>query len=186
MSKQKELLDVEILDTFLGAHPDLERLEIMIPDLNGTMRGKWLPASSIPKILQGAARIPLATYCADIWGNDVEAAGVAGPLGDPDGKMMPDLATLALVPWAKGRAAQVVASIYTDENELSPYDPRELVKRQVERLSLRGLKPVAAVELEFHLFRQRINADEELKAPARADNNSVFNLENMTEVEACL
>lgn len=174
------------LDDFLTVNPDIERLEIMIPDMNGMLRGKWLPKASISKILDGSARIPLATYCGDIWGNDVDAAGVAAALGDPDGKMVPDLDTLVLIPWAARSSAQVFATIKTDENVRSPFDPRELVRKQVAKLAKRGLTPVVAAELEFHLFTKRDRASQPPTPPHRTGVSSVFSVEDMAEIETCL
>ena len=59
---------------FLAENPDLERIELLFPDMNGIFRGKWLPPEGASKAPQ--RRCPPAdfvTYVLDIWGRDVEA-----------------------------------------------------------------------------------------------------------------
>ena len=51
---------------FFEAHPEIEFLEAFIVDVNGQLRGKWVPVRSAPKVMKGQLRFPSASFSADI------------------------------------------------------------------------------------------------------------------------
>ena len=68
---------------FLADHPDVETVEVVLTDLNGVFRGKWLPRDGVEKLLAGGFKMPLSSVCPDIWGRDV--AALCEFTGDADG-----------------------------------------------------------------------------------------------------
>ena len=52
---------------FLDDHPGVETVEVVLTDLNGVYRGKWLPAATLPKVLEGTFIMPLTAVSPDIW-----------------------------------------------------------------------------------------------------------------------
>lgn len=74
--------------------------------------------------------------------------------GYGDHVMRPDMSTLRLTPWAPGTA--LVLCDVLDHHDHAPvsHAPREMLRRQVNRLAERGLTPMMASELEFFTFRQ--------------------------------
>ena len=72
-------------EAFLKAHPDLVKVEMLLPRFCGSLMGKWLPANMLTKLADGAVRLPRSTAALDIWGDDVPAVGIALEKGDPDG-----------------------------------------------------------------------------------------------------
>ena len=82
---------------YLDAHPETEKVELLFPDANGVIRGKWVPADDLPKLASASVRLPISAYALDIWGEDVDAAGLALALGDPDGLAHPAPGTLVPV-----------------------------------------------------------------------------------------
>lgn len=77
--------DETLLPSFLAENPDLERIELLFPDMNGVFRGKWLPPEGARKLLSGYIRLPVSTYTLDIWGRDIAETELALESGDPDG-----------------------------------------------------------------------------------------------------
>ncbi|MDN3718140.1 hypothetical protein QW131_00190 [Roseibium salinum] len=45
-------------EAFLAAHPDLDTLEVILPDTNGVLRGKWLPGKALQKVFEQGVALP--------------------------------------------------------------------------------------------------------------------------------
>ena len=147
---------------FTAAHGAVETVEVLLVDLNGVVRGKWLPANALGKLALEGARLPRSTYGLDVWGEDVDAAGIALATGDPDGFLKPAPGTLVPVPWAQRPTAQILTSLLEpDQRTPCPLDPRRVLQREVDALASLGLRPMVALELEFYV----IAADGSAAAP---------------------
>ena len=103
---------------FFAANPDIEVLEAFVIDVNGVPRGKWIPRERAIDVLTKGMAMPRSVYALDVWGRDVNAAGLAEGTGDPDGICFPVPGTLSRVTWLfviarnssftyKGRAVDV-------------------------------------------------------------------------------
>jgi glutamine synthetase len=136
-------------DWFLRAHPEITTIEALLPDINGIMRGKWVPRHKLAKMFQGDFKLPITAMCLDIWGRDVEE--LVFESGDRDGVCRPIEGTLHPTPWAGVAQGQVMLSMYNLDD--TPYmgDPRHVLKKVLERYNSRGWRPVVAAELEFSL-----------------------------------
>ena len=44
------MASIDQLDQFLSENPDIEIFEVLLHDLNGAQRGKWLPRDKIHKL----------------------------------------------------------------------------------------------------------------------------------------
>ena len=140
----------QILQAFLDQHPDIEIFEIMLPDVCGGLRGKWLPRGKIHKAMAGELKLPLSSLAFDVWGRDAEI--LVFETGDGDGFCQPDIRTLAIVPWFDRPTAQVVISMREVNGEPCAYDTRHILQSLMDRFAALGLTPVVATEMEFHLF----------------------------------
>lgn len=140
------------MDAFLAEHPDLHRIDLMIVDMNGVLRGKWLPVESIGKIAGGAMRLPVSTSALDMWGHDVDGSGLGIVSGDKDGVLRPVLSSLAMVPWSKRPVAQMLMAMDGVDGAPSAFDPRHRLADVMARYEAAGMTPVVATELEFFLF----------------------------------
>lgn len=177
----------ETLRTFLADNPDLERIELLFPDMNGVFRGKWLPPEGAMKLVEGGVRLPVSSYALDIWGRDVDETGLALASGDPDGVGVPILSTLSRMPWAEHPTAQVLMTLEMADGTPCVYDPRQRLSAVVDRLAEMGLRAVVAAELEFYLFRQREAPGDAPIPPQGADSGSqLYDLDAMTELEHVL
>ena len=72
--------------------------------------------------------------------------------GYGDYVLRPDLSTLRLVPWLDGTALVLGDVLDHHAHEPVPHAPREMLKRQVDRLADMGFDAATATELEFFLF----------------------------------
>ncbi len=139
------------LEQFLNDNPDIEVFEIILHDLNGLHRGKWVPRKQIEKVFDGGYKLPQNVCSLDTWGRDIEE--LRAETGDMDGICLPHPETLARVPWADKPTAQLIVSMMDSLGE-EPYagDPRVVLQNVLKRYSDIGLTPVVASEMEFHLF----------------------------------
>ncbi|MDH4039239.1 MAG: glutamine synthetase family protein [Gammaproteobacteria bacterium] len=146
----------EILQSFLAKHPDIEIFEIILPDVCGGLRGKWLTRDKIHKAMAGELKMPLSSLAFDVWGRDAEI--LVFETGDGDGFCEPDIRTLAIAPWFERPTAQVVISMREVNGEPCAYDSRHILQSLIDRFAVLGLTPVVATEMEFHLFRDEFDS----------------------------
>ncbi|MAQ86270.1 MAG: glutamine synthetase [Maritimibacter sp.] len=149
---------------YTAAHGTPDRIELLLPDINAILRGKWLPGTDAKKLQDGGVRLPLSTYAPNIMGEDIPETGLGIAIGDPDGIMVPVEGTLKPVPWAEGHVAQVQCEMTGDGDVTSPLSSRDKLAAMLQRFADRGLKPVIATELEFYLLLPR-EAPEDAPCP---------------------
>ena len=145
------MTSIDQLDQFLSENPDIEIFEVLLHDLNGAQRGKWLPRDKIHKLFKGGFKMPLSSCSLDYWGRDQDE--LIAVTGDSDGVCVPHPETLARVPWADKHTGQIIVSM-TNDITGQPYDGdcRSVLQNIVNRFSSLGLTPVVASEMEFHLL----------------------------------
>ena len=162
-------------------------LECLIPDMNGVVRGKVVPAA---KLLQaagdGSLRMPSSvftvTVTGDYTGDDDEA------YQDPDMVLRPDASSLCVAPGFKTPTAFVFADAHHPDGSPWAQSPRHVLKRVMEMYAERGWRPVIAPELEFYLTALNPDPDLPLTPPlgrsGRPETASQpFGLEAITEYE---
>lgn len=174
------------LEAFLAAHPKTERIDLLFPDINGVIRGKWLPVGSADKLADGGVRLPVSTSALDIWGVDVEGTGLGIVSGDSDGIGQPVMSSLAPVPWSARPSAQVLMELDAPEGGPSIFDPRHRLAAVLEEFSARGLRPVVATELEFYLIDARKAEDAPPVPPQGTEGSHLYDLEPMATYEDVL
>jgi glutamine synthetase len=85
-------------------------------------------------------------------GTDLRHTPVVGPeAGYPDLLAVPDLSTLAMVPWEPGLAACIADLRPVAPGSAEPADPRGALKRAIAGFEELGLSPIVGPELEFFL-----------------------------------
>src|SRR5919204_668252 len=106
------------------------------------------------------------------------AAGEIGQLpSDPDIAAMPDLRSYTPVPW-EPTLARFACDIYV-EGEEWPYDPRTILRRQLERARQKGFEMMMGLELEYFLIRQT-NGAIELADPLDTLEKPCYDLNGLT------
>lgn len=146
------MIDEQEARDFLERNPDVEVLEAFVIDVNGVPRGKWIPRERAVEVLVKGMAMPRSVCALDIWGRDVNDAGLAEGTGDPDGICRAVPGTLARVGWLKRPTAQVMLSMQNAAGEPFYADPRQVLANVLSRFERMKLRPVVATELEFYLI----------------------------------
>lgn len=154
---------------FFAANPDIEVLEAFVIDVNGVPRGKWIPRERAIDVLTKGMAMPRSVYALDVWGRDVNAAGLAEGTGDPDGICFPVPGTLSRVTWLSRPTAQVLLQMHTQEGESFYADPRQVLGNVMRRFTAAKLTPVVATELEFYLIDPVRSALDPVRPPNTRD-----------------
>src|SRR5215210_5643953 len=104
-----------------------------------------------------SAKLVPAANLDDLVNDGAGFAGfAAGELGqvpsDPDIAAMPDLCSYTPVPW-EPTLARFACDVHV-EGEEWPYDPRTILRRQLDRARQKGFEFMMGLELEYFLVRQ--------------------------------
>jgi glutamine synthetase len=133
---------------------EIDTVLLALTDMQGRLQGKRLTARHfLEEVLENGAE-----GCNYLLAVDVEMTPVDGyemaswERGYGDFSMRPDLSTLRLVPWQEGTAMCLCDLIWEDGREVAA-SPRQILRRQLERLAGRGWSANASTELELLVFR---------------------------------
>lgn len=142
-------------EAFLQAHPELQFVDLLIPDINGIVRGKRISPSSLRKVFDRGIALPASIFAMNIQGTTVEETGLGLDIGEADRVCLPVADTLSMEPWQKRPTGQLLLTMYELDRK-TPFfaDPRVVLQRILARFRALGLTPVAAFELEFYLIDQ--------------------------------
>ena len=154
---------------FLADHPEIEVIEAFVIDANGVPRGKWIPRDRAADILEHGMALPRSIYALDVWGRDVNAAGLAEGTGDPDGLCLPISETLAPVTWLSRPTAQVILGMRNEDGSGFFADPRNVLRSVLSKYEQLKLTPVVATELEFYLIDPVHSALDPVRPPNSRD-----------------
>jgi glutamine synthetase len=69
-------------DAFLQAHPELQFIDLLIPDMNGIVRGKRVDPSTLPKVFERGIAMPASIFALNIQGTTVEETGLGLDIGE--------------------------------------------------------------------------------------------------------
>lgn len=136
-------------------------LEAFLVDVNGALRGKWIPPETAEKVFTSGLRMPYSLFAVDIWGQDVLPAGLVTETGDSDGLCRADKEAVRPVPWLDRPVNQVLLSMYDEKGAPFFADPRHVLSRVLALYKKAKLTPVVAAELEFYLLDAK--SDEKLR-----------------------
>jgi glutamine synthetase len=110
------------------------------------------------------------------------AGFAAGEIGqsphNPDLAAKPDLASFTPVPWQPG-LARFACDVYV-EGEEWPYDPRTILRRQLERARTAGYEFKMGLELEYFLLRQTENGGIEVADTLDTLEKPCYDLRGLT------
>ncbi|WP_199440142.1 glutamine synthetase family protein [Umezawaea beigongshangensis] len=146
------LLSVEELRTLVD-RGEIDTVLVAVTDMQGRLQGKRCAARYfLSEVLDHAAEA-----CDYLLAVDVDMKTVPGyamsswDTGYGDLVMQPDLDTLRLLPWLPGTAL-VLCDLRREDGSPVPPSPRQVLRRQLDRLAERGLAAYVGTELEFLLF----------------------------------
>jgi glutamine synthetase len=137
---------------FLDANPDIRQIYLIYTDLGGVQRGKLLTRAELLPAWENGRFMACSAMSMDVTGRDVEETGMIWETGDADHLLWPVPGTLKRKPWGNVPQAQYLGSFHELDGKGAIAEPRHALKRVIDRFEEFGLKPVAAVELEFYLL----------------------------------
>jgi len=143
------------LSLFLETHPGLEILELLVPDMNGIIRGKRLDVSEADHLFSKGINFPAATHLLDSSGNVIDGLILGTDDGDPDVTAKPVKNSLSSIPWLDKSAAQVMITMFDRNNEHYANESRNILRQVIQKFEADGLRATVAVELEFYLIHNK-------------------------------
>ena len=133
---------------------EIDTVLLALTDMQGRLQGKRLTARHfLEEVLENGAEACNYLLAVDVEMTPVDGYEMASwERGYGDFSMRPDLSTLRLVPWQEGTAMCLCDLIWEDGREVAA-SPRQILRRQLERLAERGWSANASTELELLVFR---------------------------------
>ena len=127
---------------------------LALTDMQGRLQGKRLHGRYfMDEVAQGGSEGCNYLLAVDVDMNTVDGYEMSSwSSGYGDFVMKPDFSTLRRVPWQPG-TAMVLADLETTAGEPVYASPRQILRRQLDRLAAHGLTAFAGTELEFVLYR---------------------------------
>jgi glutamine synthetase len=130
-----------------------------------------------------SAKLIPAAYLDDLVNDGAGFAGfAAGEIGqqpsDPDIAAIPDLRSFTPVPW-EPTLARFACDIHVDGEEW-PYDPRTILRRQLDKARAKGFEFMMGLELEYFLLRQTPDGGIELADPLDTLEKPCYDLKGLT------
>jgi glutamine synthetase len=137
----------------LATAGQVDTVLIAVTDMQGRLQGKrcsvrWF----LDEVEPHAAEACNYLLAVDVDMNTVDGYEMSSwERGYGDFVVRPDLTTLRMVPWHEG-TAMVLCDLEWDDGRPVTASPRQILRRQLDRLAERGLVPYAGTELEFMVF----------------------------------
>lgn len=153
---------------------DCEQVDLLLPDMNGLLRGKRVTREALEKVYRDGVCLPMSLIATDITGNTVEETGLGYDIGDEDRLCRPVPGSLRPVPWLERPSAQLLLQMEDGRGGLFEANPRQVLRRVLEGFRELGLTPVVAVELEFYLLDAALDAQgrpQVARNPATGERN---------------
>ena len=123
---------------------------VVLVDMQGRLQGKRCSARYfMDEVLEHGAEACNYLLAVDVEMNTVDGYALTSwEQGYGDFELVPDVTTLRRIPWQPG-CALVFADLRLTSGEPVPPSPRQILRRQRDRLAQRGWHAVAGTELEF-------------------------------------
>jgi glutamine synthetase len=131
----------------------IDTVLLAMTDMQGRLQGKRLTASHfLDEVVEHDAEGCNYLLAVDVEMNTVEGYAMSSwERGYGDFVFKPDMETLRYVPWQEGTALVTCDLVWEDGSPVVA-SPRQVLARQLERLSERGLDAFVGTELEFIVF----------------------------------
>jgi glutamine synthetase len=145
LDEVRELADAGTIDTVVLAFTDMQ----------GRLQGKRLSAEHfLADVVENHAEGCNYLLAVDVEMNTVDGYAMSSwDRGYGDFVLVPDLATLRLLPWHEGTVL-VLADLAWEDGSPVVASPRQILKAQTERLAQHGWTALAGTELEFVVFTE--------------------------------
>ena len=138
---------------------EVDTVVLAVTDMQGRLQGKRFHARFfVDEVLPHGTEACNYLLAVDVDMNTVEGFAISSwESGYGDFAIRPDLGTLRRVPWQPGTAMLLGDLEWLDGAPVAP-SPRQVLRRQLDRLAERGWTAMAGTELEFIVFRDTYEA----------------------------
>ncbi|MEV6545716.1 glutamine synthetase family protein [Streptomyces sp. NPDC051665] len=153
MADRTPPLGVEELQR-LVASGEIDTVVLAFPDMQGRLQGKRFAAQFfLDDVLRHGTEGCNYLLAVDTEMNTVDGYAMSSwERGYGDFAMHPDLSTLRRVPWNAGTALLIADLAWNDGSPVVAA-PRQILRRQLERLAEHGFTAQVGTELEFIVFK---------------------------------
>ena len=153
MADRTPPLTVEELHA-LVAGGEIDTVVLAFPDMQGRLQGKRFAARFfLDEVLEHGTEGCNYLLAVDTEMNTVDGYEMSSwERGYGDFAMHPDLSTLRRVPWNEGTALLIADLAWNDGSPVVAA-PRQILRRQLDRLAELGLTAQVGTELEFIVFK---------------------------------
>lgn len=150
-SKNNRSLKAE-LNKLLKRQPNSTSMELLIPDMQGILKGKRIRKTDFDKVCKDGFYFCAGALMLTALGETVAGIPYSESDGDPDvsAKLVPG--SIAPMPWVKKNTAQALFRLYDDDGTPFFADPRTILENALSPLTKMGVRIVMATELEFFLL----------------------------------
>ena len=134
---------------------EIDTVLLALCDMQGRLQGKRLSARHfVDEVAEDGAEGCNYLLAVDVDMNTVDGYEMSSwDQGYGDFELVPDLSTLRPIPWLEATALVLCDLRWPAGTEVVA-SPRQILKRQLDRLARRGWTANASTELEFMLFRE--------------------------------
>ncbi len=132
----------------------IDTVLLAMTDMQGRLQGKRMAASHfLADTVEHSAEGCNYLLAVDVDMNTVEGYAMSSwSRGYGDFVFSPDIATLRRIPWQEGTAL-VICDLEWEDGTPVVASPRQILRKQLDRLAERGWKALVGTELEFIVFR---------------------------------
>ena len=100
--------NISKVEKFLKQNQDIEEFDLLLPDMNGVLRGKRILRENLLSIYKKGLYLPVSVFGLDVTGETMEETGLGFKSGDMDYPCFPLEHTLKVVPWQKSRGQHLM------------------------------------------------------------------------------
>jgi glutamine synthetase len=157
----------------------IHSVRVCVQDASNVARSRYVTAHQFLEQLEaGGFSFPSALFGFNVGAELVPGVGSEFREGFPSWRLVPDLGTFSVLPYAPG-IARIIGDVYTLSHYPVLYAPRHVLRRILARISERGWRIRGSYEYEFYVFRK---TDTGAWAPAW-DGLQCFSETKQAEVE---
>ena len=133
---------------------EIDTVIVAFTDMQGRLAGKRVSARLfLEDVMEHGAECCNYLLTVDVDLNTVEGYQLTSwERGYGDMAMIPDISTLRVLPWQPGTALVMADLQLASDHSPVEVAPRQILRRQIERLATHGFVPHVATELEFLVF----------------------------------
>jgi glutamine synthetase len=138
----------------LVSEGEIDTVLVAMTDMQGRLQGKRCGARYfLEEVVPHATEACNYLLAVDVEMNTVDGYEMSSwERGYGDFVLRPDMSTLRNVPWHPGTALVLCDVERVEDHSPVPVSPRQVLRRQLDRLAERGLRAFVGTELEFMVF----------------------------------